>query len=100
MIKCVLIPMGHFIVNVRLDSVYNKMDGHAKVYNYYYKLTGRGINCCCSLDIDECFEAAVSSPPINLCENSPNSQCVNNIGSFNCTCVPGYTLDDGKCERK
>ena len=52
-----------------------------------------------SIDIDECFEAAIES--LNLCESDPNSQCVNNEGTFNCTCVSGYILNEnGTCESK
>ena len=51
-----------------------------------------------SIDIDECLEAAISS--IDLCEDVENSQCVNVIGSYNCSCVSGYEMISGLCERK
>jgi hypothetical protein len=36
----------------------------------------------------------------DLCEGVDNSQCVNTEGSYDCTCVPGYTLVNGSCERE
>ena len=51
------------------------------------------------LDIDECFEAALEGT--NLCESDPNSECVNNEGSFMCVCVLGYFLNENQtCESK
>ena len=49
-------------------------------------------------DIDECFVAAVEGT--DLCENETNSRCVNSEGSFDCVCVPGYTVVNGTCQRK
>ena len=47
-------------------------------------------------DIDECFDAAMNS--IELCLN--NTVCVNNLGSYLCSCVSGYSLVNGTCIRK
>lgn len=39
------------------------------------------------LDIDECVRGDCSS----------NADCVNSIGSFYCTCLPGFTGDGFNC---
>ncbi len=49
-------------------------------------------------DINECFQAALILT--DLCENDPNSQCINTEGSFTCTCAPGYTLQNESCQRE
>ena len=49
-------------------------------------------------DINECLVAAMES--VNLCENNQNTQCINNIGSYDCVCVPGYNRVNGSCQRK
>ena len=36
----------------------------------------------------------------DLCEGVENSQCVNTEGSYDCICVPGYTLVNESCERE
>lgn len=50
------------------------------------------------LDINECLAAALELS--NLCESDQNTKCVNNIGSYECVCVPGYVRDNGTCQRK
>ena len=42
------------------------------------------------LDVDEC--AMIST---NDC--SANADCTNTVGSFNCTCKPGFTGDGNTC---
>lgn len=45
-------------------------------------------------DIDECETEE------HNCDDA-NATCINNIGSFTCTCKPGYSLADGvKCRGK
>ena len=42
-----------------------------------------------------------SSPDINECTQSvcdENERCVNTLGSYYCTCKPGYVRNGGKCE--
>ena len=51
-----------------------------------------------SIDINECLAAALESA--NLCESNQNTQCVNNDGSYDCVCVPGYNRVNGSCHRK
>ena len=51
-----------------------------------------------SIDINECLAAALESA--NLCESDQNTQCVNNDGSYDCVCVPGYNRVNGSCQRK
>ncbi len=46
-------------------------------------------------DIDECLDAAFIGDV--LCEDL-NSQCNNNVGSYVCTCVPGFSLFNGLCQ--
>ena len=48
-------------------------------------------------DIDECLDTAFNGD--NLCVDVPNSHCINTEGSYECTCVPGYSLLDGSCQR-
>ena len=42
-------------------------------------------------DIDEC------STGNNNCARAPNGTCTNTIGSYNCSCNPGYTGDGRTC---
>ena len=49
-------------------------------------------------DIDECFEAALMST--DLCAHDKNTQCMNLEGSYECTCVPGYSRENGTCQSK
>ena len=55
------------------------------------------IICTHIIDIDECLEAAQSNT--DLCQDK-NSECVNNEGSYMCTCVPGYENINNTCSRK
>ena len=50
------------------------------------------------VDINECFEAALRAA--DACEDDANTQCINDEGSFNCTCVPGYHRVGDECQRK
>ena len=43
------------------------------------------------IDIDECVTG--------LANCSVNAECINSIGSFNCTCRPGYTGDGFTCSQ-
>ena len=58
-------------------------------------------NLCYFLtDIDECREAAIADPAIEIC-GEDNTQCKNTEGSFKCVCVDGYQKNQmGKCKRK
>lgn len=47
-------------------------------------------------DIDECRVAALENSVVCA---QPNTQCLNNEGSYECVCVDGYELVDDKCER-
>lgn len=49
-------------------------------------------------DIDECFEAALMST--DLCADDRNTQCMNLEGSYECTCVSGYSRENGTCQSK
>ena len=53
---------------------------------------------CLFSDINECFEAALRAA--DACEDDPNTQCINDEGSFNCSCVPGYHRVNNECQRK
>ena len=44
---------------------------------------------CCSLDVDEC--------KIDLAQCGENANCTNTIGSFQCTCKPGFAGSDNEC---
>ena len=44
---------------------------------------------CCSTDIDECINAAVQGKL--LCTGA-QSRCVNQVGSYQCTCPAGTLL--------
>lgn len=55
------------------------------------------LNVQCT-DIDECFEAAQNLT--DICQDVENSQCINTIGSYNCSCVSGYQLIGAICQRK
>ena len=37
-----------------------------------------------SLDVDECLD-----PQVHGCQHT----CINTLGSYHCTCNPGYTLN-------
>ena len=47
-------------------------------------------------DIDECLEED------NICKMDPRGLCENELGSFKCSCVDGYTWDeeDEECKSK
>ena len=62
------------------------MDTIALVINYSFKLLQFAINylTCACIEIDECTTAP--SP----CEHN----CSNTVGSFQCSCISGYLLDD------
>ena len=45
-------------------------------------------------DIDECSEA--HAVKMNKCH--PNASCTNTWGSYNCSCIPGYTGDGFQCK--
>ena len=47
------------------------------------------IFCVQTLDIDECGEE------IDECDN--NSECENTVGSYTCTCHPGYSGTGREC---
>ena len=47
----------------------------------------------CNSDLDEC-----GSDDLNNCHE--NAQCNNTVGSFNCSCNPGYTGDGVTCTSK
>ena len=42
--------------------------------------------------------AALTS--MDACENDENTECVNTLGSYSCSCVPGYGRINGSCRRK
>lgn len=44
------------------------------------------------VDIDECAMGA------DICD--PNANCTNTIGSYNCTCNPGYSGNGFLCSSK
>ena len=44
---------------------------------------------CFSLDVDEC--------KIDLAQCGGNAYCTNTIGSFLCTCKPGFAGSDNEC---
>ena len=48
-----------------------------------HAVSGAHFSCFCP-DIDECRVMG------NLCKNG---QCINTVGSYSCTCKPGYTTD-------
>ena len=43
------------------------------------------------LDLDECRQNT------DDCADAPSGACINTIGSYNCTCNPGYTGDGKTC---
>ena len=47
----------------------------------------------CNADIDEC-----ESDDMNNCHE--NAQCTNTVGTFTCSCKPGYTGDGAACTSK
>ena len=51
--------------------------------------SGTGQNCS---DVDEC--QIVPNP----CDTEPNSQCANNVGSYQCDCLNGYIDIQGECK--
>eukprot|EP00731_Ephydatia_muelleri_P031789 Em0023g296a len=55
---------------------------------WVYKVDGSTI---LSGDVDECFLG------ISACALAPNGTCTNTIGSYNCSCNPGYTGDGRTC---
>ena len=55
----------------------------------YLNCIFNSLTCFCA-DINECGEAGM-----HRCD--PNATCVNNIGSYDCMCDPGYTGDGFNC---
>ena len=49
------------------------------------------ISHTCIADVNECSR---EFPP---CARAPNGTCTNTIGSYNCSCNPGYTGDGSTC---
>jgi len=47
---------------------------------------------CDNVDVDECA--------VNNRGCSPSADCINTPGSFDCTCLPGYTGDGVTCTGK
>lgn len=43
------------------------------------------------LDVDECL--------LNIHDCSPNADCTNNLGSYNCKCHNGYSGDGTICDK-
>ena len=46
---------------------------------------------CVFLDVDECL--------LNIHDCSPNANCNNNLGSYNCKCHNGYSGDGTVCDK-
>ena len=92
--NCALIPWGLSYVIVMMAMCY-KMNKHVKVCNCVALEEKVVMNT--KIDVDECYEAALSSSVI--CTQN-NTQCINVAGDFECVCVDGYEATNGECHRK
>ena len=62
------------------------------IVRYYSGTYGRIQICDTAADIDECLT--------NNGDCSADASCTNTVGSFTCTCLPGYTGDGFTCTGK
>lgn len=66
---------------------------HAQFHCFFWVAVNRLDHCesvcvrVCFTDIDECADHE-----LNIC--GANCNCTNSIGSYNCTCLPGYRVDN------
>ena len=86
--SCVQTQLDHTFVVVALDIDFTLTDTHAMVYTYNTKTFEITLDLYISItDINECTEG------LSGCAHT----CINTIGSYTCTCNPGYHLaSDGQ----
>jgi len=69
-----------------MSTIHNPMNIGVVIFSRLHNST------CDYVDIDECA--------INTAGCNPKATCTNTIGSFTCTCLPGYGGDGFTCEGK
>ena len=74
-----------------LYIVCNIFEQYMKVYYFWQFDSGHKILMLLFVDIDECER--------DMDNCSENADCTNNIGSFTCACVHGYSGDGVTCSK-
>ena len=80
-------PLDHTSANVMMDTL--EMERIAQVSYFCNSVKIRKYHLLFYLDNDECSEET------HNCDS--HAECNNDIGSYNCTCIVGYTGDGFSC---